>query len=225
VRDVPNPHSEAPTFSNVDPTTSDAQAMGGESTRVIWGTNVSIQDTMSAFKSFLRNFTKKYRMWADGMSEADTQEEESSNSKEYMEMMQNMLLLGTTGLNLDIQNLKAYPATLKLWHQAQAYPQEIIPLMDQSIKDIMVELAEQEMTKQRASQSQSTNGQASQRGMVPSSDPPVPSSERSGPEPQQQQQPAAIVDLVSEVESKVYKVRPYGIDKAINLRELNPSGQ
>jgi DNA replication licensing factor MCM4 len=224
VRDDPGDGSEAPSFSNNDPTTSDAQFLGGESTRVIWGTNVSIQDTMSSFKSFLRNFTKKYRMWADGVSEEETQEDETSSSKEYMEMMHNMLTLSITGLNLDIRNLKAYPATLKLWHQVQAYPQEIIPLMDQSIKDVMVELAEQEMSRQRASQSQSTNGQLSQRTQVPSSDLPLPSSERGEQEPQQQQGPR-IVDLVNEVESKVYKVRPFGIDQTINLRDLNPSGK
>lgn len=223
VRDVPGDGSEAPSFSNNDPTTSDAQALGGESTRVIWGTNVSIQDTMSSFKGFLRNFTKKYRMWADGMSEEETQADETSSSKEYMEMMQNMLTLGITGLNLDIRNLKAYPATLKLWHQVQAYPQEIIPLMDQSIKDVMVELAEQEMSRQRASQSQSTIGQPSQRTQVPSSDLPLPSSERGEQEPQQQG--PRMVDLVNEVESKVYKVRPFGIDQTINLRDLNPSGK
>ncbi|KAI9739933.1 MAG: hypothetical protein M1818_004989 [Claussenomyces sp. TS43310] len=222
VRDVPGEASDAPSFSNIDPTTSDAQAMGGGSTRIIWGTNVSIQDTMSSFKSFLRNFTKKYRMWADGMSEDDTQADETSSSKEYMDMMQNMLTLGVTGLNLDIQNLKAYPATLKLWHQVQAYPQEIIPLMDQTIKDVMVELAEQEMTKQRASQSQSTGG-PSQRSQIPSSDPMVPSSERSEQTPQPQQHGPKSVDLVLEVGMKVYKVRPFGIDKTINLRDLNPS--
>jgi DNA replication licensing factor MCM4 len=164
-------------------------------------------------------------MWADGMSEAETQQDESASSKEYMELMQNMLALGITGLNLDIANLKAYPVTLKLWHQLQAYPQEIIPLMDQAIKDIMVELAEQEMSRQRNSQSQSTNGQ-SQRNQVPSSDPAVPSSERSEQEPpSEQNRGPKIVDLVSEVESKVYKVRTFGIDKTINLRDLNPSGE
>jgi DNA replication licensing factor MCM4 len=221
VRDIPE-GSDAPSFSNIDPTTSDAQAMGGESTRVIWGTNVSIQDTMSAFKGFLRNFTKKYRMWADGMSEQETQEDETSSSKEYMEMLQNMLTLGITGMNLDIRNLKAYPATLKIWHQVQAYPQEIIPLMDQSIKDIMVELAEDEMRKQRASQSQSTPGQ-SQNRLIPSSDAPVPSSERSEHTPQPQAAP--VVDLSLEVGQKVYKVRPFGIDGTINLRDLNPAGE
>lgn len=221
VRDMPD-GSDAPTFSNHDPTTSDAAALGGDSTRVIWGTNVSIQDTMSAFKAFLRNFTKKYRMWADGMSEEDTQADETATSKEYMEMLHDMLVLGTTGLNLDIRNLKAYPATLKLWHQVQAYPQEIIPLMDQTIKDVMVELAEEEMRRQRASQSQSTNGNSQQRMM--SSDMPVPSSDRGFTEtPRPDNQAPKIVDLALEVGSKVYKVRPFGIDETINLRDLDPS--
>ena len=134
---------------------------------------------MSTFKSFLRHFTKKYRMWADGMTEEDTQSDESSTSKEYMETMQQMLTLGATALNLDARNLKAYPATLKLWHQLQAYPAEIIPIMDQTLKDMMVELAEQDMARQRGSQSasQSTNG-ARSGPVMPSSDPIIPLSER-----------------------------------------------
>lgn len=221
VRDIAD-GSDAPSFENNDPTTSDAQALGGDSTRVIWGTNVSLQDTMSAFKGFLRNFTKKYRMWADGMSEEDTQQDDTAASKEYMEMMHDMLVLGTTGLNLDIRNLKAYPATLKLWHQVQAYPQEVIPLMDQTVKDVMVELAEEEMRRQRASNSQSTNGQ-SQGLQIPSSDMPVPSSERGYTETPAPDQQPKIVDLALEVGSKVYKVRPFGIDQTINLRDLDPS--
>jgi len=222
IRDIPN-ESDAPSFSNHDPTTSDAQALGGDATMVIWGTDVSVQGTMSAFRGFLRNFTKKYRMWADGMSEADTQADETANSKEYMEIMHDMLTLGITSLNLDIRNLKAYPATLKLWHQLQAYPHEIIPLMDQSMKDVMVELAEEEMRRQRASNSQSTNGQ-SQGHQIPSSDMPIPSSERGDmdqtPAPEQG---SKIVDLALEVGSMVYKVRPFGIDQTINLRDLDPS--
>lgn len=216
--------SDAPSFSNNDPNTSDAQALGGDSTRVIWGTNVSIQDTMSSFKGFLQNFTKKYRMWADGMTEEQTQLEEDSNAKEYLDMMQNMLELGITGLNLDIRNLKAYPATLKLWHQVQAYPQEVIPLMDQSIKDVMVVLAEKEMKKQGESQSQASSRQTPVRQQVPSSDPMVPSSDRSVREPTTDAQAPQVVDLIQEVESRVYKVRPFGLDQTINLRNLNPAG-
>jgi DNA replication licensing factor MCM4 len=169
VRDIPAEDSEAPTFSNIDPTTSDAQAMGGSSTLCIWGTHVSIHDTLSTFKDFLRNYSKKYRMWADGMSQEETDADEESASKEYVEMMKHMLMLGITSLNLDFHNLKAYPPTKKLWQQAQDYPQDIVTLMDQGIKDVMYELAEAEMSKQRQ-QSQSSAGQGSQRSRIMSRD-------------------------------------------------------
>ena len=224
VRDIPADASEAPTFSNMDPTTSDAQAMGGNSTLCIWGTNVSINDTLSVFKDFLRNYTKKYRMWGDGMTEEETQTEEDSNSKEYMEMMQNMLTLGITSLNLDFRNLKAYPPTKKLWQQAQDYPQDIVTLMDQGIKDVMYEIAEAEMTRLR--QSQSATGQASQRSRVMSSEPPVPSSDRSEPEAQTpRDQESSEVDLCQEVQKRSYRVRPFGLDSTVNMRDLNPSGR
>lgn len=230
VRDNPLAGSDAGTFSNNDPNTSDAQAMGGDSGRVIWGTNVSIQDTMSAFKNFLRNFTKKYRMMHDKMTDEEISQHPDAQTIEYMDTMVNMLAVGATSLNLDLLNLKLYPSTNKLWHQVQAYPQEVIPLMDQSIKDIMVELAEKAKNKDKNSQntSQNTDSQGTARFHMPSSDPPVPSSERGATEePQQQQQRGALgdVDLVAEVESRIYKVRPFGLDQTINLRDLNPSGK
>lgn len=221
VRDIPADASEAPTFSNMDPTTSDAQAMGGSSTLCIWGTNVSINDTLSVFKEFLRNFTKKYRMWADGLSEEETREDPDSDTKEYVQMMQNMLTLGITSLNLDFRNLKAYPPTKKLWQQAQDYPQDIVTLMDQGIKDIMYELAEAEMARQRQSQ---TPGQASQRSRIMSSEPPVPSSDRDEPEARSTQgQESNEVDLCQEVQKRSYRVRPFGLDSTVNMRDLNPS--
>ena len=220
-REVPA-DSEAPTFSNMDPTTSDAHAMGGTSGLCIWGTNVSISDTLSTFKDFLHNYTKKYRMWADGMTIEETDADEEASTKEYMEMMKNMLTLGLTSVNLDFQNLKAYPPTKKLWQQAQDYPQDIVTLMDQGIKDVMYEIAEAEMSKQR--QSQSSAGHASQRSRVMSSEPPVPSSDRSEPDAPTPRDHEAEVDLCAEVQKKAYRIRPFGLDATINMRELNPSG-
>ncbi|PBP19455.1 cell division control protein 54 [Diplocarpon rosae] len=223
LRDIPADGSEAPSFSNMDPTTSDAQAMGGSSTLCIWGTNVSINDTLSVFKEFLRNFTKKYRMWSDGLSEEETGEDPDAETKEYVQMMQNMLTLGVTSLNLDFRNLKAYPPTKKLWQQAQDYPQDIVTLMDQGIKDVMYELAETEMAKNR--QSQSSQGHASLRSRNMSSEPPVPSSDRDEPEPQtpRTDQDVNEIDLCQEVQKRSYRVRPFGLDETINMRELNPS--
>ncbi|KAI9891897.1 MAG: hypothetical protein M1814_002282 [Vezdaea aestivalis] len=209
---LPITHSDAPTFSQLDPTTSDANVLGGESMRVIWGTNVSIYDTMSAFKNFLLNYTAKYRMWADGATDEDTQaDSEAANRKEYVEMLRNMRLLGISGLNLDARNLKAYPSTLKLWHQLQSYPQEVIPLMDQIIKDVMVEEAQNEKDTRVRQQGQP---QISLGSSYLSSD--------------NRQKEASLVveqaeEILRDVETQVYKVRPFGLDKTINLRDLNPA--
>ena len=213
------PNSDAPTFSNLDPTTSEADAIGGSSTRVIWGTSIAIQDTMSSFRQFLLGFQKKYRMWADGMSEADVADPESGgNDREYVGMLNDMRHLGVSGLNLDLRNLKAFPTTSKLWQQLQSYPHEIVPLMDQTVKDIMVDLAEEEMTKLRAEQQQQLQARA--RSRPDSSMPAVPSSEANV----RSDQAAPIPDLVQEAETRIYKVKPFGLESSINMRDLNPNG-
>lgn len=209
------PNSDAATFSNLQPNTSEADVIGGSSTRIIWGTNISIQDTMSTFKEFLLGYQKKYRMWADGATEDETSAPESGGSdREYVEMLKDMRHLGVTGLNLDVRNLKAFPSTVKLWHQLQAYPHEIVPLMDQAIKDIIVDQAEEEMARLRA-ELQQTRAQL----MPSSSMPALPSSEANG----QDDRVATVPDLVQEAETRLYKVKPFGLDKSVNMRELNPN--
>ena len=210
------PNSDANTFSNLDPNTSEADAIGGSSTRVIWGTNISIQDTMSTFKEFLLGYQRKYRMWADGATEQETSQPESRGTeREYVEMLTTMRHLGVTGLNLDVRNLRAFPSTIKLWHQLQAYPHEVVPLMDQAIKDIIVDMAEEEMNRLRAEQQQSHGNLRPDNSM-----PAVPSSDANGSLDQAQ----PIPDLVMEAETKVYKVKPFGLDTSVNMRELNPNG-
>ena len=155
-------------------------------------------------------------MWADGASEEETSEPGSGGSdREYVNMLSDMRHLGITGLNLDVRNLKAFPSTVKLWHQLQAYPHEIIPLMDQAIKDIIVDQAEEEMNRLRSDQ-QLQRAQARPDSSMPA----VPSSETNGhADPQ-----SMIPDLVQEAETKIYKVKPFGLDKSVNMRELNPNG-
>lgn len=204
------PRSDA-TFSNIHPGTSEAEAMAGNSSRVIWGTNISIQDSMSAFKNFVYNFATKYRLWADGASEDETRILGNlAEKREYITMLNDMRRLGLTTFNLDARNLKAYPTTQKLWHQLLAYPQEIIPLMDQTVKDVMVDLALKEMDvlrseNQRGAQSRDRRGQSilTSDGVVPQVD---------------------VPDLVGEVEAMSYKVLPFGLDKSVNMRDLDPAG-
>ena len=222
VRDGSTLGSDAASFSNNNPGTSDADALGGSSQGLIWGTTISIDDSFVSFKDFLRNFTKKYRMWADGATEADTLTNPDAQSKPYWETLENMLLLGGNKLYLDLRDLKAYPRTLKLWHQVQAYPTELVPVMDQCVHDCMIELARAEMASQRASQS--TSGPSAPRPSQ-SSELGFPSSERgeepSTPRPSQaQQQQQTLEDQVNRTD---FVVRPWGMDKTTNLRDLNPS--
>lgn len=213
------PRSDA-TFSNIHPDTSEAEALGGSSTRVIWGTNISIQDSMSAFKNFLYNFATKYRLWAEGATEDETRVMgATAEDREYINMLNTMRQLGVSNLNLDAKNLKAYPSTLKLWHQLHAYPQEIIPLMDQTVKDVMVELAIKEMERQRnqSRRNHTRSRDLSSAPAVPSSDALMSDAGRAAP--------AEIQDLVQEVESKSYKVMPFGLDKTVNMRDLDPAGR
>ena len=141
--------------------------------RVIWGTNVSITDSITSFRNFLQGFKQKYRMayekqyFVTGEGEALV----------YMDMLRQMRTLGLSNLNLDVKNLLAFPRTEKLYHQLINYPQEIIPIMDQTIKDLMISL----VSADNSSQSE-----------------------------------------LDEIELKVYRVRPFGLDQQTGMRELNP---
>ncbi|KAI1023574.1 hypothetical protein LB503_000831 [Fusarium chuoi] len=223
IREGPADGSDAASFANRDPNTSEADVLGGQGQSLIWGTTVSIDDTFASFKEFLRNFTQKYRMYRDGASDEDVQNAPDAESKPYWEALENMLLLGTTRLYVDISDLNLYPPTRKLWHQIQAYPQEIVPVMDQSVHDMMVEIARAETLRNRQSQS-SAGHQASQQS-TQSSEPVFPSSDRpeEAPTPRTQPDQQQQASLEDQVASSIYVVRPFGLDKTTNLRDLNPS--
>ncbi|KAK4458003.1 putative DNA replication licensing factor [Cladorrhinum samala] len=216
VRDGSALGSDVASFSNNNPNTSEADALGGQSQGLVWGTTISLNDSFAAFKDFLKNFTKKYRMWADGATEADTHGNPEADSKPYWEALENMLLLNTNKLYLDLRDLKAYPRTVKLWHQVQAYPTEIIPVMDQSVHDFMIDLARAEMASQQASGHGAPTPSQNSDIAFPSSDRP---DGPATPRPGQAQQ----LSLEDQVAANSYVVRPYGIETVTNLRDLNPS--
>jgi DNA replication licensing factor MCM4 len=224
------PASDAATFSNLNPGTSDADALGGRDDMVVWGTNISLTDTAHVFGDFLRNFQQKYRMIKDGQLLADEQvsADHSGSTKDYIDMMKAMLEFGVTTLNLDMRNLQAYPPTQKLWYQMQNFPEEIIPIVDTVIKDVMIELAEKKSHEERQEVLQQYNqqesAQSATRGDISSSLPAVPSSDVDNPLPPGgiQAALASLPNRVDEVAEKTYRVRPFGLDKSTNLRELNP---
>ncbi|EGV65636.1 MCM DNA helicase complex subunit [Yamadazyma tenuis] len=124
----PNPSSSNPNSDNLT-------GADDEPVRVIWGTNVSIQDCSNAFRDFLMSFKMKYRRLHD---QGEVVFED--NELYYVQQLNNMRELGLTNLNLDAKNLLAYPASRKLYYQLLNYPQEVIPIMDQTTKDCMVSL-------------------------------------------------------------------------------------
>lgn len=220
------PDSSMATFSNLDPNTSEADVLGGTSERILWGTTLTQAEVQCIIKDFLLNFSKKYRMIRDGEIAENEQlpADHQANEKEYLEMMKTMLELGTQTLNLDLKNLKAYPATNKLWYQIQDYPADVISIFDSAIKDVMIDLAEKRMEEMRAEKERTP---ANTRARQTSSVPLPPSSEADFPARDVATaagNAADMPDLVREVEAKVYCVRPFGLEQSINLRELSPGG-
>lgn len=221
--------SDAATFSNLNPNTSDANMLGGQSSRVIWGTNVSIADSFSCMKDFLHNFQRKYRMIADNevANDATLPTGDPALEKTNVSQLEKMLMFGTRAFSLDCANLKAYPPTRKLWHQMQSFPAEIIPILDAAVKDAMIEVAEKQMDDQRSTQSQQARQAQQNRTRESSSMPPIPSSDIDDPGEPTDNAPAPaqpeIEDLVAEVEQKAFRVRPFNLDHAVNLRDLNPN--
>jgi len=117
--------------------------------RAIWGTTVNIAETMKLFRDFLRGFKPKYRAQHDREQNIHTPKFSSPEDAEvalYETYLRVMRQTGQTNLNLDMLNLLAYPPCKKLFTQLQKYPEEIVPAMDQVLKDLMLELAEEDQT-------------------------------------------------------------------------------
>jgi DNA replication licensing factor MCM4 len=206
--------SSARTFSAVATSQIDADAQEDDDqglVKFIWGTTVKIQETMNLFTDFLRNFKPKYRASyntalanvaieageqpAPSMSLYDNLSTQKANEKLYERYLRTMRDTTQTCLNLDALNLLAYPPTKKLYYQLLAYPQEVVPIMDQVLHDTMVDLGEEDLeTVRREKGDDSFEAQL-------------------------------LEDVVLDIEQMVYKIRPFGGDKTVNMRDLNPGGE
>lgn len=120
---------------------------GADTYRAIWGTNVSLLESMALFTDFLRGFKIKYRVNYDrehGNTTHVLSSPEEGEELLYLTFLRRMRKTGQTNLNLDATNLLAYPPSRKLHSQLLKYPQEVIPAMDQVLKDLMLALAEED---------------------------------------------------------------------------------
>jgi DNA replication licensing factor MCM4 len=186
------------------------EAADGTDGKFIWGTTVALQESMNLFTDFLRNFKPKYRASYNKAAKTASEDEDDAfappppppnalydnlsnvkaNETLYLTYLRTMRLTQQTNLNLDSLNLLSYPPTKKLYHQLIAYPQEVIPIMDQVLKDLMIELANED-------------AEGKEEGL-----------ERD-----------LLVEDAREMAARVYKVRPFGGERSVNMRDLNPGGQ
>lgn len=115
--------------------------------RAIWGTNVNLAQTMRLFRDFLRGFKPKYRLVHDRSLGLPTRPLANPADGEvllYETYLRRMRQTGQTNLNVDMQNVLAFTSSKKLHAQLLKYPQEVIPAMDQVLKDVMLELADED---------------------------------------------------------------------------------
>lgn len=100
---------------------------------------------MGMFRHFLRGFRLKYR-WAYQKQHSPNVVPKPRTDSDaefllYEAYLRRMRQTDQTSLNLRATDLAAYPPTHKLAHYLVKYPNEIIPIMDQVLKDEMLDLA------------------------------------------------------------------------------------
>jgi DNA replication licensing factor MCM4 len=137
----PSSSADGPTFS-APPAADEPDEL-----RAIWGTTVNLGDTMKQFREFLRGFKPKYRAALDkerGTAAAATLGAAQGDVVLYETYLRRLRTTGETDLNLDVLNLLAFPPARRLHVQICKYPQEVIPAFDQVLKDLMLELAEED---------------------------------------------------------------------------------
>lgn len=213
MEDPTTPRAHIPTLSAAEPSNDDAQDDNGL-VRYIWGTNIHIQESMNDFRQFLRGFKPKYRgnynaqqakitVDAGGiapppMALYDNLPARRGEVVLYEEYLKQMRETGESVLNVDAVNLLAYPPTKRLYHQLMNYPQEMVPIMDQVLKDVMTEMADEELENCRTKRAEDQISEFELRKME---------------------------EGVREVEGRVYKTRPFGGERTVNMRDLNPGGE
>jgi DNA replication licensing factor MCM4 len=174
------------------PTSDAANKDAGGMVKFIWGTSIVIQESMDAFDTFLREFKIKYRLAYDrrlGVRSSTLRGDQDGETLTYVNYLRLMRQTGEYNLNLDTLNLKAYPPTKKLYHQLCNYPQEMVPVMDQVLKDCMLKVAEADMD----------DGHDDMQGELGEEE-------------------------LRAIGAGLYKVRPFGAEKEVNMRDLNPGG-
>lgn len=129
----------------------------------LWGTTIRVGTAYRLMTDFFRNFKRKYRAKFNEEQRAkaieagqqpeihnplyDSLSEEKAEETLYLTYLRTMRSTQQTNLNLDLLNILAYPPTAKLYYQILAFPQEMIPIMDNTVKDLLLDLTEEDARK------------------------------------------------------------------------------
>ena len=181
--------------------------------KYIWGTTISLHESMNDFRNFLTGFKIKYRtkynadvsrlaleggqVVPPSMPLYDGVSSTTGERALYEEYLATLRQTGQTNLNLDALNLLSYPPTKRLYSQLCNYPQEVIPIMDQVLRDVIIEKADEELDRAQNAYAEGRMDELTLRTME---------------------------EDLREVEGRVFKVRPFGGDRTVNMRDLNPGG-
>ncbi|KAL5624661.1 hypothetical protein BROUX41_004721 [Berkeleyomyces rouxiae] len=194
---------------------SEAENNNTGNNALIWGTTINLELTRSRVHQFLMDFTPRMRMIRDGMTDAEIAETPGANDPCYREDMLLMLEMGVQTLPVSISDINCFPGFESLAQQVIHYPQEMVPIFDQGIRDIMVSLAAQEDQKRARERYQN---QANMPAATPNSE--LDSEFASTPGPAQDRRQKSMEEIAQEAQ---YQVRMYGMDTITNMRSLNPS--
>lgn len=213
------PRARDHTFSAADASQADLMdAEDGQQepslTKFIWGTTIEIQQTQNDFRNFLLGFKIKYRtrynaeqsraaveaglVAPPSMALYDGVSGPKGEMALYEGYLSQMRQTGQANLNVDMLNLLAYPPSKRLYTQLCNYPQEVVPIMDQVLGDVLFGQAMDELDDAKGAYAEGRLSELELRQME---------------------------EEVKEMESRVYKCRPFGGERTVNMRDLNPGGK
>lgn len=196
-------------MSAVAPTDADEEE---DLDKFIWGTTISLTTAMNTFQEFLTGFKPKYRHAFNEALAKEVEEEggvvappmplydnltfEQGEVPLYQNYISQMLQTGQNVLNLDMTNLLAYPPSKKLHGQLRKYPQEVIPILDQTLGDTVGQAAQEEYQEARTKHAS---------GLLSDTD------------------LALLEERLRDISHRSFRCRPYDGDNSVNMRDLNPS--
>ncbi|TYZ51087.1 hypothetical protein PybrP1_009548 [[Pythium] brassicae (nom. inval.)] len=99
---------------------------------VVWGTNISVSESMALFRTFVHEFQLPGR----ALPHRGLRHDEGH----YVQVLRHLALTQSLVLNLDTQHLLQFRAARKLYHQLLLFPQVLIRILDMVVSEEFAKL-------------------------------------------------------------------------------------